>query len=287
MQVKPYEMGIWGLRTIAAPDHVGMPELPDVEIFRRYLDATSLHQRIRGVEAHRARDALEGVSASRLRESLVGASLEETSRRGKHLGARLSRDKGWLTLHFGMTGFLDDSETEPPPEHSRVILWFTRSRRLAWVCQRLLGKVGLVDDFEEFLDEQGVGPDALSLSLSDLRDLRAHRRGSIKSLLMNQGAIGGIGNVYSDEILFQAGVHPAAEVKKLTDAQAKELHRQMRRVLETAIEKKADPTQMPRRYLLPHREEGAPNPRGDGVVKTLKVNGRTCSYCPQRQKKAG
>ncbi len=148
-------------------------------------------------------------------------------------------------------------------------------------------EVRLVHDFDEFMEEEGIGPDALALSLDDFRDLCAHRRGSIKSLLMNQKAIAGIGNVYSDEILFQAGVHPAAQVKKLTDARIKEAHRWMRKVLHTAIERKANPEKMPRTYLLPHREDGAPCPRGEGEIKTMKVNGRTCYYCPQRQKKAG
>ncbi|MEJ2375499.1 MAG: zinc finger domain-containing protein, partial [Pseudolabrys sp.] len=101
--------------------------------------------------------------------------------------------------------------------------------------------------------------------------------------------IAGIGNVYSDEILFQARLHPQTQVEDLDDTQVGNLYRVMRRVLQTAIKKGAGSEQLferaPASYLLRHRESGAKCPRCGGKVKTMKAGGRTAYYCPKCQKR--
>ena len=140
-----------------------MPELPEVETFKRYLDSTSLHQRITNVEV---RDAyvLKRVSARELARRLKGRRFENSHRHGKHLFVRAG-DELWLRLHFGMTGSLQylkrDEET---PKTARVIFRFANNRRLAFDDQRKFGEIELIKDMDEFLQTRGIGPDALDVS---------------------------------------------------------------------------------------------------------------------------
>jgi formamidopyrimidine-DNA glycosylase len=122
----------------------------------------------------------------------------------------------------------------------------------------------------------------LSLDLNGFRDVLG-RRGMIKSMLMNQKRIAGIGNIYFDEILYLAGIHPRKDVRSLTKDQTRELHRDMRHVLSTAIKKRADANDMPKSWLLPLRGAEGTCPRCGGIIKSLNIAGRTAWYCPSHQ----
>src|SRR6266480_3538471 len=127
-----------------------MPELPDVEIFKRYLDATSLHQRISGVDVESAY-VLKGVSARELAHRLKGRCFECSRRHGKHLFVRANGDV-WLRLHFGMTGSLRYfKHEEQAPTHARVVFIFANDYRLAFDDQRKFGEIGLIKNADEFL----------------------------------------------------------------------------------------------------------------------------------------
>lgn len=263
-----------------------MPELPDVVAFAGYLDSTSLNKKIVHTSITDER-VLKGVSRQKLQRTLKGSRLEKTSRHGKFLFVQLERD-GWLLLHFGMTGFLAYYKNEADsPEHARLVLEFDNGFHLAYDSQRMLGEVGLVDDIGDFVKERGMGPDAMSeeLDRSEFEGMLKGRTGMIKPTLMNQGIIAGIGNVYSDEILFQAGIHPETRVNTLSEDDVKKLYRVMRRVLRVTSKKQAKVERMPRGYILPHREEGATCPRCGGKVRKVTVSGRSAYYCPKCQKK--
>src|SRR5216683_7496785 len=180
-----------------------MPELPDVETFKRYLDATSLHQRISSVDV-RSAYVLKGVSAHELARRLKGRSFESSRRHGKHLFVRADGDV-WLRLHFGMTGSLQYFKHEKQaPTHVRVLFVFANNYRLAFDDQRKFGQIGLIGEVDEFLKKRALGPDALDVDLAKFRKMMAKHRGAVKSILMNQRLIAGIGNIYADEILFRA-----------------------------------------------------------------------------------
>src|SRR4029077_9342002 len=180
-----------------------MPELPEVETFKRYLDSTSLHQRITGLDV---RDAyvLKRVSARELTRRLKGCRFENSHRHGKHLFVRAG-DELWLRLHFGMTGSLQYlKRDEQPPKTARVIFRFANKCRLAFDDQRKFGEIGLSRNVDEFLRNRGIGPDALDISLSQFKTILGKHRRAVKSILLNQKLIAGIGNLYADEILFRA-----------------------------------------------------------------------------------
>ena len=265
-----------------------MPELPDVELYKRYLDEHALGQTIDRVVVSDAR-ILGELPAEAFVARLAGNRFEGSRRHGKHLLVRLRRD-GWLTLHFGMTGGLAcfRDETDDPP-YDRVRFDFEGGRHLAYVNRRMLGRVGLADDAEEFIRAEQLGPDALDpvFDLEALDRVTAGRRRDVKSVLMDQALVAGIGNIYADEILFQARLHPKTPVPSLDDRQRGDLLAQINAVLTSAIACGAGAEQflerLPEDYLLPHRDKSSECPRCGAAIATLKSGGRTSYFCPRCQ----
>jgi formamidopyrimidine-DNA glycosylase len=262
-----------------------MPELPEVEIFKRYLDATSLHQRIADVDVRNSY-ILKESSARELARGLKGRRFELSRRHGKHLFVRAD-DRLWLRLHFGMTGSLGYFKNdEPAPRHARVIFIFANNHRLAFDDQRQFGQIGLLKDVDEFLKKRALGPDALKIGLTEFKKIAGKRRGAVKSILLDQELIAGIGNIYADEILFRAHMHPATEISRLNDKLLTKLFRATHYVLERAIAAKAAVNQMPKSWLLSHRGKGGECPRCGRKLMSAKVGGRTAWFCPHCQKRS-
>lgn len=258
-----------------------MPELPDVQVFREHLDATALH---RTVATTRVRDEslLDGVSAAALARRLKGRELTETRRHGKHLFVRAG-DDGWLRLHFGMTGELQFSEPGGEPDHTALLLEFADGGRLAYVNVRRLGEIGWADDDDAFVAERNLGPDALAdgFGPAAFREALAGKTGTVKGALMDQSSIAGVGNVYADETLFQAGIHPETPVDQLDDDALGDLHRTLVRVLERAIDARVE--EFPDDFLVPRREEGAECPKCGGEIVRASVAGRPTYWCADHQ----
>jgi formamidopyrimidine-DNA glycosylase len=264
-----------------------MPELPDVEVMKTYLDATALHQKIREAIIEDA-IVLENLTPVKLRKHINGQSFESTQRYGKYLFAKLSNG-GYLVLHFGMTGRLKYYKNpEKEPEYELICFKFENDYNLAYVMSRKLGHVYLSTDLKSFVDQKDLGLDVCSSDLNRevFHELLKDRRGMIKSALMDQSLMAGIGNVYSDEILFQAGVHPRQSVSDLTIDTINAIFDRMHEVLQTAIEHQADPGNYPDDYLTPLRgEKEVRCPRCNGEIQRLEVAGRSAYYCPSCQKK--
>jgi formamidopyrimidine-DNA glycosylase len=260
-----------------------MPELPDVEVFRRRL-VGALDKRIDAVAVQNRR-VLAGLAPGRLQADLAGHRFRAARRHGKHLFAQI--DAGpWLAMHFGMTGeikyFTGD---DPTPDFDRLRIDFVNGAHLAYYDPRLLGRLRLIDDPDRFIADKPLGPDALDPDF-DYRGFTAVLDGArcgIKALLMDQTTIAGIGNIYSDEILFQARIHPQTKVGDL-DARARQrLYRAMKAVLKKAIAREADPDRLPSNYLIPHRRAGERCPRCGGNVARVALGGRSSYFCPRCQ----
>jgi len=261
-----------------------MPELPEVETFKRFLDSTSLHQRIAGVEV---RDAyvLKHVSVPELTGRLKGRRFENSHRHGKHLFVRTDGDL-WLRLHFGMTGSLEYlKDDEVAPRTARVIFRFADNCRLAFDDQRKFGEIELIKDMDEFLQTRRLGPDALEISLSQFKAIVGNHRGAVKPILLNQRLIAGIGNLYADEILFRARMHPATQATRLSDKDLRRLFRATGYVLEKAIALKTDFNRLPKSWLLTHRGKHGSCPRCGRVLKSAMIGGRTTWFCANCQKR--
>jgi len=260
-----------------------MPELPDVEVFRKYFDETALHQKIDHVWVDPG--MLEGISKELLTELLVGDAFENSRRHGKHLFAALGKG-GWLTFHFGMTGFLKYYKADADqPGHVRMRVSFSNGHHLAFDNQRKFGRIRHTADPRTFITEMDLGPDALSGELTQdifIRRLLS-KRGALKAILMNQSVIAGIGNVYADEILFQAKLHPKKTIADLDDKTFERLYLMMRQVLQEAIDAEADPEKMPSGFLLKTRGTNGACPCG-GKMEKISVSGRNGYFCPKCQK---
>jgi formamidopyrimidine-DNA glycosylase len=261
-----------------------MPELPDVAGFKRYLDATALHQCITHTSVPDRR-VLDGVTPQALGRHLKGTELEQTRRHGKFLFAQAD-GRGWLVLHFGMSGELRyfHNEARRPP-YTAVELEFDKGAHLVYTSRRILGRVGFTEEPDRLIEESSLGPDALSETLTGQEFVKAikERRGMIKPLLMNQSFIAGIGNIWADEVLFQARLHPKTKCTEISRQKAARLFRVMRRVLRRGASRAGLLRKLPKSYLLTHRDGDHRCPNCDGELATATVAGRTSRFCPRCQ----
>ncbi|HEX8409889.1 MAG TPA: DNA-formamidopyrimidine glycosylase family protein [Thermoanaerobaculia bacterium] len=262
-----------------------MPELPEVETYTRYFARHALHQRIARVDVRDER-ILGEVRKDTFARKLKGKEFAEVRRHGKHLFAHADADTGavWLHLHFGMTGDLSYSRDAEPPRFARVVFVFDNGARLAFEDMRLFGLVDLVSDPDAFIRDRGLGPDPLQLTPKRFAALLEKRRGAVKSLLMSQELIAGLGNLYVDEILYQTAVHPRRTVDQLTAAEGKALFTAMRRILREAISRHAKEKELPAHYLYHHREVGDRCPKCGGTIQRTVVFGRTTYFCGKHQR---
>src|SRR5438094_10363444 len=193
----------------------------------------------------------------------------------------------WLRLHFGMTGSLEYfKHDEQAPRHTRVLFVFANAHCLAFEDQRKFGEIGLIADVNEFLKKRALGPDALDVGLSEFKDILAKHHGAVKSILMNQKLIAGIGNIYADEILFRARIHPATQVSALKTNTVAKIFRATHDILKKAIEAKADADLMPKSWLLARRGKGRKCPRSRHELKSATICGQTALFFGHCQKRA-
>jgi formamidopyrimidine-DNA glycosylase len=260
-----------------------MPELPEVEGYRHYIETSAIGEVVASIE-FKAPGRLLGVPRKRLEEAVIGGRFASTRRHGKWLFIGLD-NHNWLAYHFGMTGsFKYFFEPPEDTEHDRMLLVFRSGWRLAYDSIRKLGKISVTDDPDAFLDGVALGPDALSLDLEGFMSIFASRRGLVKSALMDQHIVAGLGNIYSDEILFHAGLHPAARLADLDNERLKRLYHSMKAVLDRAVSWVINSRRPPGDWLLAHRVAGEECPVCGGQVHTMRVAGRTAYYCPRRQR---
>ncbi len=255
-----------------------MPELPDVSVFRDYFDKTTLKKKIERVEVFEKR-ILKGTSEKELNKALKGKFFKKSDRYGKHLFAEIDPEAG-LDIHFGMTGdleLIDDISKIPP--YTRLLFIFQDGGGLAFEDQRKFGHISLVHDFDDLISQNDLGKDALSITAEEFLEIIHKRKGKIKSILMNQSLISGIGNVYADEILFQAGIHPGAKGSRIPDDKIMKLFSTMNKVLKTAIKYDAKREDFPTKFLINYRRENKDCPDSCGKINVIKINGRTTYFC--------
>lgn len=273
-----------------------MPELPEVETYRRFLDELALHEPIAAV---RVLDAhVLTVPETALRAALTGRRLTGSRRVGKNLLLLLDQPAGAaLTLHFGMTGdvaaYRDDVDR---PRFVRVELMLTSGLRIGFVDPRKFGRVGLTTDVADFLKAKRLGPDALDdLSPAHLAAALGRRKSALlKSALLDQQLTAGLGNWIVDEVLFQARLHPARRCGELTAAETERLHEAIGYVLRTAVTAEARYRDLPADFLI-HAREWDTTPVGATTTQCPRhartriqkhyVGGRATYWCGRCQPK--
>ena len=262
-----------------------MPELPEVEMFKRYIESTSLHQQIEQVTV-KNKKILERISEKKLKTVLKDNSFTEMERIGKHLFIKLESGS-WMVIHFGMTGKVSYiKHKNEQPDHTRLLIKFNNERYFAFDCQRLFGFVRIIDAIQDYVKEKKLGKDSLLISKKEFLENISHRHGQIKSVLMNQHILSGIGNIYADEILFQTRIHPATTVDVISKKQRENLFENISSVLTIAVDKNADFQRYPEYFIIPHRSKNGICPLNQNhQLKSMKISGRTSYFCPIHQKK--
>lgn len=276
-----------------------MPELPEVETVVRGLRATLPGRTITGLRLGKT-DFIADVE--RLEAALPGARIEEVTRFGKFIGVRLAAPRGsngnrpsnWLFVHLGMTGqFVVCRPDSPERPHTHVWFALDDSRELRYTDIRRFGKMRVVNagDLPAFLARLGTEP--LEVSFADF-STAVSRRAMIKALLLDQGVFRGIGNIYADESLWRARIHPRRTGAQLAPPERRALHRAVRQVLADAIRLRGssisdfvDSAGSPGEYQRRHRaygREGKPCYRCGAKIRRIIVAGRSSYFCPRCQR---
>jgi formamidopyrimidine-DNA glycosylase len=259
-----------------------MPELPEVETVRRYLESTVLDRK---VERARVLDTsiIEGFRPEQVERAMARATLVGIKRHGKQLFLETDRETV-LTIHLGMTGELEIlSPPYRPGRHDRLTLRFSDGMMLVYRDQRKFGSISLAGSMRCFVQARRLGPDALSVSGKEFAERVNRHRRAVKTVLLDQHVIAGVGNLYADEILFQARLHPMARADRLTDYQLRSARAIMTRVLRRSIAVRTDFDRLPSDYLLAHRFGDELCPTCEGPLRVIKVGGRTTYFCPKCQ----
>lgn len=265
-----------------------MPELPDVENFTLYLKRNSLNKKIIDVDAV-TKQLIQGITFPNFRKTLKGSEFAKAYRRAKYLVVELKGAEEKLVMHFGMTGYLryrkQDAEKDREDRFSQVVFKFRNGYELQWMSKRKLGRIYWVKDINEVKALKEMGPEPFDLSEMDFLGLLNQRpRKNIKAFLMEQKDIAGIGNEYSDEILFQTGISPMRKTDDLEEKKKKELYRKMKSVLRAAIKVGPPEGEFGPEWLLAHRAGDmlCPKNKNHKLVKET-IAGRSSVYCPEHQ----
>jgi formamidopyrimidine-DNA glycosylase len=273
-----------------------MPELPEVETIRRQLAPHLEGRRIRKVKILDARWTRPDPPAP-VEKELHGALVRHVGRSGKYLIWSLTRER-FLLMHLRMTGaLLFDPEVEPP--HTRVRFELDAGHRLLYIDPRRFGTGHLLygrPALDAYLAARiGVEPFTPEFTVAHLRALARGRSAPIKSFLLDQRRIAGVGNIYADEALFRAGIHPLRAAGALTRPQWIRLRDAVEEALAAGIEAKGASIDDFRhvdgargsfqdRFLV-HRREGEPCTRCGETVRKIGVGGRGTYFCERCQRK--
>ncbi|MGY5850184.1 Fpg/Nei family DNA glycosylase [Salegentibacter sp. F14] len=258
-----------------------MPELPEIANFKSFLEETVLHKEI--VELGFPDTKLLQGSTSDFKKALLHQEFRAARQLGKYLFLEINKHKS-LGFHFGMTGKFEYFRHDEIPQHTHLLITFKDGSHLAFVCVRKLGKIYLVEGKAEFQKENSLGNHALDLDEEEFKKLLGQKKGGVKSAITDQHLISGIGNVYADEMLFQAEIHPKTRLARLSEKEIKKLYKALKEVLNTAIKKEGDRSEFPSHYLSRSREEGVQCPKCSGKIAMIKVSGRSTYFCPSCQK---
>lgn len=255
-----------------------MPELPDVESFRRFFARRAAGRVVRRVLVTDPA-IVRNATPRALDRGLRGRRFEEPERHGKWL--LCWTDGPALLLHFGMTGeFTAPPEVPERHRHDRVILELDDGE-IRYRNMRKLGGAWLAHDRAEAAGVMGaIGPDALALERRDFADRLSKRRGGVKAALMDQRLLAGVGNLVADEVLWQARLHPRVRIEHLPPDARQRLYTTMRSVLRESVER-YDYIHRKRSWLSHVRgRPGAVCPRCATPLERTTAAGRTTWFCP-------
>jgi formamidopyrimidine-DNA glycosylase len=281
-----------------------MPELPEVETVARGLRRTLIGRTILSVRLGKT-DFIDDPAA--LETHLPGRRILAVERYGKFMLLRMSPGAlststppngntahDALLVHLGMTGQIGSLPAAQSPEkHTHVCIALDDGRELRYTDPRRFGRLAFLTESLLAAELPRFGADPLEVSSADFVKLVRARRARIKALLLDQRVLRGVGNIYADESLWHARIHPGKLGANLSISAAKALHRALQRTLKKAIEMRGssisdylDADGQPGEYQLRHRVYGRERLkcyRCRGTIRRAIVAGRSSYFCPQCQ----
>ena len=278
-------------------------ELPEVEVVRRDLERDVVGRRIKDVEVRPQRNAMRVIRRHARRKEfadrLTGRKITKVDRKGKYVLMHLEGGEV-LVVHFGMSGqFLRGNKRQALPQHTHVVIDFTQGGDLRFVDPRTFGEMfvsngdalGKVKE----LDHIAIDPLEDTFTWQQFSAELARRAAKLKPLLMDQKFVSGLGNIYSDEVLFAAGLRLDRMSDTLSSQEVRRLYRAMREVVQDAIrfrgttlgdEAYVDLFGKPGEFqaeLKVYGRKGLPCRRCRTPIESVKISGRGAYFCPQCQ----
>ncbi|NLW07944.1 MAG: bifunctional DNA-formamidopyrimidine glycosylase/DNA-(apurinic or apyrimidinic site) lyase [Clostridia bacterium] len=276
-----------------------MPELPEVETVKRTLSPHLMGQKFTEIKIYHPA-VIAYPDAAAFVKILTGRPVRSLDRRGKYLIFNLDEnlDEAYcLVGHLRMTGRLIlAGDAVPLAPHTHVVFSLDNGVYLHWVDVRRFGRLYLARE-EEIMAVTGMaklGPEPLGMSVEALAAICAGRRRPLKQLLLDQHLLAGIGNIYADEILFEAGLHPGREAGSLNRMEIERLQKAVQQVLRQAIANQGttfrdyvDGSGRPgknQEYLKAYGRTGKPCSRCGQLLERVILGGRSTHFCPGCQK---
>jgi formamidopyrimidine-DNA glycosylase len=276
-----------------------MPELPEVETVVRGLRASLPGRTILDVRLGKT-DFIDDPVA--LGERLPGSRILGVTRLGKFIAIDLVPggaatdlvERLYLVIHLGMTGqLMTRLANDPVPPHTHVFFGLDDGRELRYTDVRRFGRMLLVPESQIAVFRERLGAEPLEISLTEFCARFGSRGARVKALLLDQGILRGVGNIYADESLFRARIHPARIARNLTQTQLAALHRAIREILTSAIRLRGSSVSdyvdsdgrrgefqfRPRAY----QREGKACVRCREKIRRVIVAGRSSHFCPRCQ----
>ena len=274
-----------------------MPELPEVETVRTGLEASTVDRVITEISFRQFAQVMGGHSAEHANARLRGQMIRSVRRRGKYLILDLDGDES-LLVHLRMTGrLLVVPSLQPPIRFEHLAITFDNETDLRFGDQRKFGRVLLVDraTLDRLDTRLGVEPLGRAFTAFTLHTGLRRRHGKLKSVLLDQGFVAGLGNIYVDEALFRARLHPLRTASTVTLLEATRLHRAIRAVLRQGIANQGTTfssfenpygeqgTNASRLQVYGKGRSGGLCPRCGRLLERLVVGGRGTTVCPSCQ----
>ena len=273
-----------------------MPELPEVETIKRELAPRVVGRSFSGVTLNWPK-AVQIPSPEAFSHSLAGKKIEKVDRRGKYLILRLATGEA-LILHLRMSGslLLRDAPGEHDP-YFRTVFLLDDGVELCFRDPRKLGTMWLVEDESTVVGKLGLEPLEPGFTPGVMAQRLSNRSAPIKAVLCDQTVLAGVGNMYADEALFAAGIHPLKRANSLSKEEMLRLHMAVRQVLEEAIAGSGASTRDYRRpsgepgsaqyaFQVAHRG-GQPCPVCSTLIQRIPIRNRGTYFCPRCQAGSG
>lgn len=264
-----------------------MPELPEVETFARQLKPALVGKTILSADLRWNR-TLATPSPKKFKEQIEGQKIKDVTRRAKYLILDLSSFS--LLVHLRMSGdLLVRNSTISPAKHDRLLLKLSGNKTLAFNDTRKFGRVWLTADIEEVLGKLGPEPFSKEFTPQWLHTALHHKKRQLKPLLLDQTFLAGLGNIYTDEALHIAKLHPVAASDSVTAKQAEALHEAIRKVLKEGIRRNGASIDWAYRggqfqhYFRVYDREGTACPVCGTEIQKIIVGQRGTHFCPQCQ----